>query len=176
MESTRYMGGVCYMKPCPACICIHTTYTQPRKKKEKETFLLSLFGLHTKEQIKPWISKRFYNKKTCNSQIKQLTQCWFWLLLFSWFHSLPIFPSISQPEMVKYVKLKIAGNHYKKLHTTTQASIWYYIWMEVGINHSNYPNVAIKPRSEMPLMHSGNIRLCRISITCHMKITIMNLQ
>ena len=34
--------------------------------------------------------------------------------------------------------------------TTTQASIGDYIWMKVGINHSNYPDVAIKPRSEMP--------------------------
>jgi hypothetical protein len=119
------------------------------------------------------LSKQFYNK-TCNSQIKKLTQCWFWLLIFSWFHTLPIFPSISQPEMVKYVKFKIAGYHLKKI--LQHKLVRYYIWMEVGINHSNYPDVAIKPRSEMPLMHSRCIRLCRISITCHMKITIINLQ
>jgi len=82
---------------------------------------------------------------------------------------------------VKYFTFKIAGPNIikeKKIKamSPTQAGFRDYIRVKVCINHSNYPDVAIKPRSKMPLMHSREIWLCRIGITCHTKVKIMHLQ
>ena len=39
-----------------------------------------------------------------------------------------------------------------------------YIWMVIGVDHSNNPDVTIKPRSEMPFMYARKIWFCRIGV------------
>jgi hypothetical protein len=47
--------------------------------------------------------------------------------------------------------------------------------VKICIYHPNDPYIAIKSRSEVPLMQPRKVWLCRIRIACHKDITIKHM-